>query len=74
MSKDKLKIEDIFHSNEDKDKRIYFINKHKNCYEILVSDKREVLDIKEWFYLKNDYTIGKSKVNIEQLFEVENEE
>ena len=68
-------VGDVFQSVVDTDIRIYIIDKHKNWYEILVSDKREVWDINEWVYWKDDYTyLGKSKANIGDLFKTENEE
>lgn len=75
MSKDKPEVGDVFQSVADTDIRIYIIDKHKNGYEILVSDKREVWDINEWLYWKDDYTyLGKSKANINDLFKTENDE
>ncbi len=71
----KPEVGDVFQSNEDNDIRIYIIDKHKNGYEILVSDKREVWDINEWTFWKDDYTyLGKGKANINDLFKTENEE
>lgn len=75
MSKDTPEVGDVFQSVVDPDIRIYIIDKYKSGYEILVSDKREVWDINEWLYWKDDYTyLGKSKANINDLFKTENEE
>lgn len=74
MSKDTPEVGDVFQSVVDTDIRIHIIDKHKNGYEILVSDKREVWDINEWFYWQDDYIyLGKSKANIDDLFKTENE-
>lgn len=76
MSKDITpEVGDVFQSVVDTDIRIYIIDKYKGGYEVLVSDKREVWDINEWHYWKDDYTyLGKSKANINDLFKTENEE
>ena len=75
MSKDTPEVGDVFQSVIDTDIRVCIIDKYKNGYGILISDKREIWDIKEWIYWKDDYTyLGKSKANIEDLFKTENEE
>lgn len=72
MSRIKPEVGDVFQSVVDTDIRIHIIDRYKNGYEILVSDKREVWDINEWLYWKDDYTyLGKSKANINDLFEIE---
>lgn len=72
MSKDVPEVGDVFQSVTDTNVRIHIISKHERGYNILVSDKREVWDINEWLYWKDGYTyLGKSKANINDLFETE---
>ena len=74
MSKDIIpEIGDVFQSNEDKDVRLHITGINEVGLEAIVSNKKEVWNIDSWYFDKEYYTyLGKSKVNIEQLFEVEN--
>lgn len=66
MSQFTPEVGDVFQSVVDTNLRIHIIDKHKSGYEILVSDKREVLDVNEWHYWKDDYIYlghGKAKIN-----------
>ena len=75
MSKNTPEVGDVFQSVVEPDVRIHITNKHKKRYVILVSDKREVWDLNEWLYWKDDYIyLGKSKASIDDLFKTENEE
>ncbi len=73
MSKDIIpEIGDVFQSNEDKDVRLHITGINNVGLEAIVNNKKEVWNIDSWYFDKEYYTyLGKSKVNIEQLFEVE---
>ena len=73
MNKDIIpEIGDVFQSNEDKDVRLHITGINDVGLEAIVSNKKEVWNIDSWYFDKEYYTyLGKSKVNIEQLFEVE---
>lgn len=51
---------------------IHIISKNiDNSFDILVSDTKEVWDVKDW-QLNEYYTyVGKAKSRVEQLFEIE---
>lgn len=51
---------------------IHIISKNTdNSFDILVSDTKEVWDVKDW-QLNEYYTyVGKAKSRVEQLFEIE---
>lgn len=76
MSKDRTpEVGDVFQSNEDKDVRLHITGKNNVGFEAVVSDKKEIWDIDSWYFDEKYYTyLGKSKVNIDDLFKTENEE
>lgn len=73
ISKDIIpEIGDVFQSNEDKDVRLHITGINNVGLEAIVSNKKEVWNINSWYFDKKYYTyLGKSKANVEQLFEVE---
>ena len=67
-------IGDVFQSNEDKDVRLHITGINDVGLEAIVSNKKEVWNIDSWYFDEDYYTyLGKSKVNVEQLFEVKDE-
>lgn len=71
MSKETPEVGDVFQSNEEKDVRLHITRNNNGLLEAVVSKKDEVWSIDSWYFDEDYYTyLGKSKVNIEQLFEV----
>ena len=67
-------VGDVFQSKEDTDVRLYVTGINNVGLECLVSNNREIWDIDSWYFDENYYTyLGKSKINIEDLFKTENE-
>lgn len=74
MSKYKPEVGDVFQSKEDTDVRLYVTGINNVGLECLVSNNREIWDIDSWYFDEDYYTyLGKSKVNISDLFKTENE-
>lgn len=73
MSKDKPEVGDVFQSKEDTDIKVYITGKNNVGFEALVSNRAEIWDIDSWYFNEDYFTyLGKSKVNIEDLFKTEN--
>lgn len=65
---------DVFQSKENPDVRLYVAGINDVVLECLVSDNQEIWDIDSWYFDEDYYTyLGKSKVNISDLFKTENE-
>ena len=74
MSKDKPEVGDVFQSKEDTDIKLYITGKNNVGFEALVSNRAEIWDIDNWYFDEDYFTyLGKSKVNISDLFKTENE-
>jgi hypothetical protein len=66
-------VGDVFQSKEDTDIKLYITGKNNVGFEALVSNSAEIWDIDSWYFDEDYYTyLGKSKVNIEDLFKTEN--